>query len=410
MDDSLLEKYARLIVKSGLNLQKNQILVISCPIEGAEFARKVAEFAFKEGAEDVIMNWGDEKLSKIRYLYAPERVFEEFPEWRKQFYLSYAGKGAAFLSIAASDPELMKEVDPDRLAKASKTSNIALKEYSERIMSNQNTWCVVSIPTEAWAKKVFPECSKEDAEEKLWETIFKTVRVDQEDPVAAWKQHKNNLKKRMEFLNQHQFKTLHYKNSLGTDLMIELPEGHLWSGGSDTTPEGLEFIANIPTEEVYTLPKKTGVNGKVISTKPLNYNGNLIDEFTLVFKEGKVIDFSAKKGYETLKNLLETDSGACYLGEVALVPYDSPISQSGILFYNTLFDENASCHLAFGKAYPTCLKEGEKMNQEELEKAGVNNSLIHVDFMVGSKDLQIIGTNSKGEEIQIFRDGNFAFE
>ncbi|SJZ63191.1 aminopeptidase [Garciella nitratireducens] len=410
MDDSLLEKYARLIVKSGLNLQKNQILVISCPIEGAEFARKVAEIAFKEGAEDVIMNWGDEKLSKIRYLYAPERVFEEFPEWRKQFYLSYAGKGAAFLSIAASDPELMKEVDPDRLAKASKTSNIALKEYSERIMSNQNTWCVVSIPTEAWAKKVFPECSKEDAEEKLWETIFKTVRVDQEDPVAAWKEHKNNLKKRMEFLNQHQFKTLHYKNSLGTDLMVELPEGHLWSGGSDTTPEGLEFIANIPTEEVYTLPKKTGVNGKVISTKPLNYNGNLIDEFTLVFKEGKVIDFSAKKGYETLKNLLETDSGACYLGEVALVPYDSPISQSGILFYNTLFDENASCHLAFGKAYPTCLKEGEKMNQEELEKAGVNNSLIHVDFMVGSKDLQIIGTNSKGEEIQIFRDGNFAFE
>ena len=410
MDDSLLKKYARLIVKSGLNIQEDQVLVISCPIEGAEFARVVAEIALKEGAGDVVMNWGDEQFSKIRYLYAPERVFEEFPQWRKEFYLSNARKGAAFLSIAASDPELMKDVDPNRLAKASKTSNTALKEYSERMMTNQNTWCIASIPTKAWAKKVFPELSGESAVEKLWKTIFKTVRVDREDPIAAWEEHKNNLQKRMEFLNYHQFKILHYKNSLGTNLKIELPEGHLWAGGSDTTPEGVEFIANIPTEEVYTLPKKTGVNGKVVSTKPLNYNGNLIDEFTLTFENGSVVDFRAKKGHETLKNLIETDPGACYLGEVALVPYDSPISKSNILFYNTLFDENASCHLALGKAYPTCLKNGESMTKEELERAGVNDSLIHVDFMVGSKDLEIIGITSKGEEIQIFKDGNFAFE
>lgn len=410
MEYSLLEKYARLIVKSGLNIQKGQILVINCPIEGAQFARAVAEIAYKEGAGDVVMNWGDEKFAKVRYLYAPEKVFEEFPQWKKEFYLSYARKGAAFLSVAASDPELMKDVDPTRLAKASKTSNIALKEYSERMMSNQNTWCVVSIPTKAWAKKIFPELSPEDAVEKLWKTIFKTARVDKEDPVAAWQEHKENLKRRRKFLNKNQFQSLHYKNSLGTDLKIELPKGHLWAGGSDDTPEGVEFIANIPTEEVYTLPKKTGVNGKVVSTKPLNYNGNLIDHFTLTFEEGKVVDFSAKEGYETLKHLIETDPGSCYLGEVALVPYDSPISQSNILFYNTLFDENASCHLALGKAYPTCLENGENMTKEELEKAGVNDSLVHEDFMVGSKDLEIIGVNAKGEEVQVFQDGNFAFE
>lgn len=410
MDYNLLEKYARLVVKSGLNIQKNQVLVISCPIEGAQFARTVAEVAYQEGAGDVVMNWSDEKFAKVRYLYAPEKVFEEFPKWKKEFYLSHARKGAAFLSIAASDPELMKDVDPNRLAKASKTSNLALKEHSERMMSNQNAWCVVSIPTQAWAKKVFPGLSKEDAVEKLWKTIFKTVRVDKEDPIAAWQEHKDNLKRRREFLNKNQFQSLHYKNSLGTDLKIELPEGHLWAGGSDNTPEGVEFIANIPTEEVYTLPKKTGVNGKVISSKPLNYNGNLIHPFTLIFEKGKVVDFNAKEGYETLKHLIETDPGSCYLGEVALVPYDSPISQSNILFYNTLFDENASCHLALGKAYPTCLENGENMTKEELEKAGVNHSLVHEDFMIGSEDLEIIGINAKGEKVQVFKNGNFTFE
>jgi aminopeptidase len=409
MNDILLEKYARLIVKTGVNIQKDQILVISSPIECAPFTRMIAEIAFKEGAKDVVVNWKDELFSKTRYLHAPEEVFEEFPQWQKEFYIFYVREGAAFLSISASDPEVMKGVDPQRIVKSQKTSSTALKEYRERLMSNKNPWCVVSVPTRSWAKKVFPNLSEDEAIEKLWETIFMTVRVNTEDPVASWEKHKNNLKRRMEFLNSNRFKLLHYKNSLGTDLKIELPENHIWIGGADYTPEGLEFIANMPTEEVFTLPKKTGVNGVVVSSKPLNYNGNLIEGFSLTFRDGKIVDFNAEKGYENLKGLIETDEGSHYLGEVALVPYDSPISKSNILFFNTLFDENASCHLAIGKAYPVCIKDGENMDEEELERLGVNDSLVHEDFMIGTKDLEIIGITESGEEVHVFKNGNFAF-
>ncbi|GMA98385.1 aminopeptidase [Pelosinus sp. IPA-1] len=409
MDTKMLEKYARLIVKTGVNIQKGQTMVITSPIECASFARMVAQFAYEEGARDVVLNWKDELLAKIRFMQAPEEVFEEFPEWQKEFYLSYVKQGAAFVSIAASDPELFKDVNPGRLVKVQKASNTALKEYRERIMSNKNSWCVVSIPTTAWAKKVFPKLSEEQAVEALWEAILKTVRVDTTDPVAAWEEHKRNLKKHAEFLNTHQFQFLQYKNSLGTDLRIELPKNHVWLGGSEFTPEGLEFLANMPTEEVFTMPKKTGANGTVFSSKPLNYNGNLIDDFSLTFKEGKVVDFTAKQGYEILKGLVETDEGSHFLGEVALVPYNSPISNSNILYYNTLFDENASCHLAIGKAYPVCIKDGENMSNEELKALGVNDSLTHVDFMIGTKDLEIIGITAEGKEIAVFKNGDFAF-
>lgn len=407
MDISLLENYAQLIIKIGLNIQKNQTLVITSPIEGAEFVRIVGEVAFNEGARDVVLNWGDEKFSRMRFLKAPEEVFEEFPQWKRDFYLHYIKEGAAFLSISASDPELFMDVDPSRMAKANKTTNTALREYRESIMSNKNTWCVASIPTLSWAKKVFPHLPQEKVINKLWSTILKAVRIDGGDFINQWKEHNKNLRKTREFLNNKNFKTLHYKNSLGTDLTVELPKDHLWLGGSEFTPAGIEFNANIPTEEVFTLPKKTGVNGKVVSTKPLNYNGNLIEDFSLRFKEGKIIDFTAEKGYETLKNIIETDEGSYYLGEVALVPYDSPISNLNILFYNTLFDENASCHFAFGKAYPVCLKDGQNMNKEELKKAGVNDSLVHTDFMIGSRDLEIVGTTWNGDKVEIFKNGNF---
>lgn len=409
MDNKFLEQYAELIVKAGINIQKDQILVLSSPIECAYFTRIIAEKAYRAGAKDVVINWGDELFSKIRFLNAPEKVFEEFPEWQKEFYLSYSRQGAAFLSISASDPELMKDVDPDRILKSRRTSNIALAEYRERLMSNKNVWSIVSVPTKAWSKKVFPNLSEEEAVDKLWEYIFKAVRADKESPVLAWEEHKNNLKKSMDFLNNHNFKYLRYKNSLGTDLEIELPENHIWLGGSDYTPEGLEFIANIPTEEVFTLPKKNGVNGTVVSSMPLNSNGNLIENFSITFKEGKIVGFKAEKGYETLESIIKTDEGSHYLGEVALVPYDSPISNLKTIFYNTLYDENASCHLAIGNAYPVCIKNGEDMSKEELEERGVNTSLAHVDFMVGTKDLEIIGITSDGKEIEVFKDGNFAF-
>jgi len=409
MNTQLLEKYARLIVKTGINLEKNQTLVINSPIESAPFSRALAEIAYKEGARDVVIVWRDELFTKIRYTHAPEEVFSEYPDWQKELYMTYVRQGAAFVSIAASDPELLKDIEPGRIAKAQKAGSTALREYRERLMSNQNTWCVVSVPTAAWARKVFPDLSEEAAIARLWELICQVVRVDTPDPVAAWNSHKQNLQQRLDFLNSHNFKTLHYKNSLGTDLTVKLPEGHIWLGGSEHTPAGREFIANMPTEEVFTLPQRTGVNGKVVSSKPLNYNGNLIDGFTLTFTDGKIVDFTAKTGYESLKHLLETDEGASYLGEVALVPFDSPISNANILFYNTLFDENASCHLAFGKAYPVCLANSENYTPEELAQKGVNDSLVHEDFMLGTADLEIIGTTRQGQQVPVFKKGNFAF-
>lgn len=406
--DKKLEQYARLVVKTGVNIKENQILVINAPIECAAFARMIASAAYAAGARDVIVSWNDEILSKIRFTAAPEEVFDEFPEWRKDLYISYARQGAAFVSIAASDPELLKEVKPDRIARVQKASAMALKEYRERMMSNKNPWCVVSIPTKAWAKKVFPALTEDAAVDQLWDAILKTVRIDgTNDPVKAWQLHQATLEKSKNFMNDCNFKSLMYKNSLGTDLTIELPDGHVWISGAEHTPDGRAFIANMPTEEVFTLPNRNGVNGKVVSSKPLNYHGNLIENFTLTFKEGKVVAYMAEKGQEILQKLLEADDSSSYLGEVALVPHNSPISNLNILFYNTLFDENASCHLALGKAYPTCIKDGDTMSKEQLEKRGVNDSLIHEDFMIGTADLQITGIKQNGEAVVIFKDGNF---
>lgn len=409
MDTVKLQKYAHILVKMGINLQHGQILVINTPIECAEFARIISEIAYKEGAREVILNWRDEISTRIKYLYAPDEIFDEYPHWLQEFYLTYARKGAAFLSISASDPEAMKGVDQNRIVRQQKVASLAIKEYRDRLMANHNVWCVASVPTVAWAKKVFPDVDEATAVEKLWDAIFQSVRVDLDDPISAWETHKENLKKSMNFLNNANFKYLKIKNRKGTNLEIELPEGHIWLGGSEISAEGTEFIANMPTEEVFTLPKKTGVNGIVYSSKPLNYNGNLIDDFSLTFKDGRIVDFTAKVGYDTLKSLIETDEGSHYLGEVALVPYDSPISQSNILFYNTLFDENASCHLAIGRAYPINIKDSEKLSKEELEARGMNDSITHVDFMFGTKDLEIIGITHDGREIMVFKDGNFAY-
>lgn len=403
-----LMKYADLAVCVGINIQKNQTLVVNSPIECAEFARTISESAYKHGARNVIIKWNDEKASLIKFLNAPEEVFNEFSKFEAAELEDLAKNNAAFLSIYAQDPEILKSVDPSRIASANKARSLATKAFREYTMSSTVAWNVVSVPTEAWAKKVFPEVSPKEAVEKLWEAIFKIVRVDKDDPVAAWNEHLKTLEKSTAFLNEKKFKKLHYKSSI-TNLTIELPENHIWSGGGEYNGKNTFFVANMPTEEVFTLPLKTGVNGTVTSTKPLNYGGNLINDFTLTFKDGKVVDFTAKEGYETLKKLLDTDEGASYLGEVALVPFDSPISNSNTVFYNTLFDENASCHLAFGNGYPTCLENGSEMSEEEFKNAGGNTSLTHVDFMIGSKDLDIIGITKEDEEFYIFKNGNWSF-
>lgn len=404
-----MEKYAFLAVKKGVNLQKGQVLVINAQVEYAPFVRIVAETAYREGAGDVEIVWDDELFRKIRYMNAPDEVFDSFPEWKKSLYLDYARKGAAFLSIYAEDPELMKEVAPDRLARTSKAKNTALKEYYDRIMSNRNSWSIVAFPTLSWASRVFPGDTPQEAFKKLSDAITKAVRLDMEDPMEAWNEHLQTIAGRVDFLNRQRFRYLRYRNPLGTDLTIELPKDHLWTGGADYTADGVVFVANMPTEEVFTLPKRDGVNGTAVASMPLSYNGQLIKDFSLTFRDGRIVDFKAREGYEALKNLIETDEGSHFLGEVALVPVDSPIAQSNILFLNTLFDENASCHLAIGQAYSTNLKNGTTMSQEELLEAGANDSLVHEDFMIGTPDLEITGVLENGDEIPVFRNGRFAF-
>ena len=403
-----IEKYAELLVRIGINIQKDQTLVIASPIECAEFARIVTVKAYEAGAREVVMRWLDEKSTKIRYQMASNEIFDEFPNWAKEYFNGYADIDAAFLSISASDPELMKDVDPKKMSRANKASSVALEHYRSRMMSNKNVWCVASIPTDAWAKKVFPGVSTKEAIDQLWDAIFKAVRVDTPDPVQSWKDHQSHLNNKLKFLNETAFKAVRYKNSIGTDVLVELPKNHVWFGGGDEAPQGHVFVANMPTEEVFTMPQHDGVNGKIVSSMPLNYNGNLIENFSFTFKDGLVVDFDAEKGREVLEELLGTDDGAKRLGEVALVPFDSPISNQNILFYNTLFDENASCHFALGKAYPICVKGGDEMSKEELKAAGANDSLTHVDFMVGTEDLEIIGIKKDNTEVPIFLNGNFA--
>ena len=408
MDKQVLRNYARLLVKVGINIQPNQTLVISSPVDCAEFARLLTEVAYEEGAREVVMQWNDDIISKLRYLHAPDEVFDEFPEWKKQCFMFYGEQGAAFLSISASDPELMKDVNPGRIARAKKVYSIKLKQHHDNLMSNRNVWCVASVPTPSWARKVFPDVPEDQAVVKLWEAIIKSVRADAPDPVEEWDAHKTALRQNTDKLNEMQLQWIHIRNELGTDLKIELPQNHIWMGGSDISKNGVEFIANMPTEEIFTSPARKGVNGKVVSSMPLNYNGSLIEGFSLTFRDGEIVDFSAEKGYDSLRHIIETDEGSRYLGEIALVPYDSPISNLGILFYDTLFDENASCHLAIGKAYPVSIKGGELMTKEQLLNAGINDSLVHVDFMFGTPDLEIDGLTKDGQKVAVFRNGNFA--
>ena len=396
MNKSFLIKYASLAVNIGVNIQKDNILVISSPIETAEFARLITEEAYKSGAKDVIVHYGDQKLTKIKLENSSLETISNIPEWQAESYNYYARQEACFISISASDPDGLKGVPVEKIGASQKARTSALKEYFDNSMSNKCRWCVLSVPTLSWAKKVFPKVSDDEAMESLWDVIFKTVRVDTENPVNAWKKHNAYLEEKIKFMNNNNFKSVHLKSANGTDLNIELPEGHIWAGGSEGDVNGIPFNANIPTEEVFTLPKKTGVNGIVYSSKPLSYGGNLIDNFSITFKDGKAIDFTAETGYDVLKQMLESDEGAKYLGEVAFVPYNSPISNSKLIFFNTLFDENAACHLAFGRAYESCVKDADKYSEEELEKIGVNNSVIHVDFMIGTSDLEITGINKNG--------------
>ena len=403
------EEYAKLLVEVGVNIQKGQNLIIDTPVDCAWFARLCAKAAYAAGCREVIMKWNDDALTREKFLHAAPEVFDTFPEWLAKFMNGYAEEGAAFLHIVASDPENLVGVESDRITRAQRSSGEALKPHRELTTNGTVPWCIAAIPIPSWAKKVFPGCGEEEAVDKLWDAILQAVRVGGGDAVDRWRTHLDTLQRRIDRLNELNLESLHYKNSLGTDLTIRLPEGAIWAGGSNVTRSGVPYIANMPTEEIFTAPLRTGVDGVVYAAMPLVRNGVIMDKFHMVVREGKIVEAHAQVGEEALRAAVTLDEGASYFGEVALVPYDSPISNQNLLYYNTLFDENASCHLAFGDAYPECLKGGEDMTKEERQAHGLNTSITHVDFMVGPADLCITGRTRDGRDVDIFIDGNFAF-
>ena len=406
--EKLLNEFARLAVEVGANVQKGQVVVLNSPIHAAPFARKVVEKAYLAGASQVIVNWSDDTVNKLYFLHASDEALTDVPEYSIQRLKYFIEKGACQISITSPNPEALKEVNPMRMAMASKAAAPKTKFYSEHMMASKTQWTIVAYPNEVWAKKVFPDLDGEAAVEKLLEAILYTSRVDENsDAVENWKEHMENLHVHNQILNKYNFKTLHFQNSLGTDLTIDLVEDHIWAGGGEMSGNGVYFAPNIPTEEAFTMPHREKINGTVVSTKPLSVRGKLIPKFKLTFKDGMVVDFEAEEEYEALKTLLETDEGSKSLGEVALISHDSPISNLNVLFYNTLFDENASCHLALGNAYSMNIKDGTTMSVEELKAKGFNVSNIHVDFMFGSSDMEITGTTHDGEVVEIFRKGNF---
>jgi len=406
----MLRKYAKLAVCVGANVRKNQPLLISASVETKDFVRLVVEEGYKAGASLVSVRWLDQQVAHTTYKYATVETLTEVPEYLVQQMRYYVDKGYAALSISADTPGLMADIDPNKLQQAGMATGKALKFYSEHMMGNRTQWCVISVPTEGWAKKVFPNERASKAVDKLWDSILTAVRVTKDnDPVKEWKAHNEILHKHNEMLNNYNFKALKFKNSLGTDLTVGLVKNHVWAGGNEKSTKGIVFNPNLPTEESFSMPEKKGVNGKVVATKPLNYNGALIEDFRIEFKDGKAVNFDARTSKDALSTLINYDEGSCYLGEVALISHDSPISNSNILFFNTLFDENASCHLALGRAYPMNVKGGTSMTQEQLDAAGANNSMTHNDFMFGSADMSIVGITQEGKEVIVFKNGNFVF-
>jgi aminopeptidase len=405
-----LEHYADLIIRIGLNVQPQQRLMISgAPIEGAPFVRALTASAYKAGCRLVNVNWSDEQLALERFRHAPRDSFEEFADSSLGLLAETITRGDAVLSIAAGDPALLKDQDPALVSTTMRIRATKSKPYSEKIMQDAVNWCVAAMPTLAWAQGVFPNLQGDAAIGALWEAIFMTTRADLPNTVEAWRTHLATLDHRSVLLNDRHYAALRFTGP-GTNLRVGLPEKHVWMSGGSTTQSGIDFVANLPTEEIFTLPHKDQVDGEVSSTKPLSYAGVLIDGIRVRFEAGKIVEASAKQGEDAFLRLLDTDEGARHIGEVALVPHKSPISSSGILFNNTLFDENAACHIALGAAYPFTLQGGVGMNESELAIHGANDSIIHVDWMIGSGEISVQGERANGTLEPIMTNGDWVLE
>ncbi len=402
-----LVKYARLILKVGLDVKPGDNLIIRVNEDGLPLCREVVRQAHQMGVHHVHPAFYDDDMNLARFENAPEEAFDSIPAFFADFNEAAYKSNFHLLSLGAPNPELLKAVSPDRIKRWQMTTAKASEHLMKYTMENRVKWCVVVLPSKAWAKSVFPELSSDAAVTKLWENIFKATRVDQADPVAAWAEHEKSLRAHEKFLNDQRFVKLLYK-APGTDLEVFLPEGHLWMGGSSKLERGDVFMPNIPTEEIFTMPHAYKVNGTLKATKPLSTRGRMIEGMSFVFKDGKVVDFDATEGRDILQDLLDTDEGSRYLGEVALVPDNSPISQTGLLFKNTLFDENAACHFALGQAYGENHVRGNEMTKDEKKEAGMNQSIIHVDFMVGGPELSVTGVKADGSLVPVLKDGNWA--
>ena len=411
MDMNLVKQYAEFAVKIGVNPQPGQTLIIRAPIEGAFFARACAEAAYAAGAKEVVVHYSDEKLSRIKMEHTAVEVLEDVKPWLQRSYLDYVESegGACMLSISARDPEIYKGLDMEKIDRANQAAMKAQEEWRSYTMSDKVQWSIVAIPSAAWAGKVFPGAAEDEAQEMLWDAIFDVCRVKNGNVVSEWQAHVKKMTAWRDRMNALDLDSIRLQSANGTDLTIGLADGHVWEGAQSRTPEGYTFIANIPTEEVFTAPHRLRVNGVVKGTKPYVYNGNLIEGFSVTFKDGEVVEHSAQSGEALLGQLLDTDEGSRRIGEIALVPASSPINRRGILFYNTLFDENAACHIAFGKGYPGTVKGGTAMTKQELLAHGVNDSIIHEDVMVGAPDMTITGTTRTGETVKIFENGEWAF-
>jgi aminopeptidase len=407
--EQILQQYAEIIVNVGLNLQSGQRLVIQAPVEALPLARLVATRAYQVGARLVDIVYDDDQLTLARFRFAPRDSFIEDRLWLGRLLDEHGRTGNAFLRIYAEDPDLLKDQDPELVTLYKRTILKNRQAFTDQISRNVFNWCLVSVPVAGWAAKIFPDLAPLEREERLWQSIFEVCRLKEDAPVEAWKWHIHDLAARRDYLNRKRYSALKY-SAPGTDLKVGLPEGHVWRSGSITSQGGIVFTPNLPTEEVFTLPHKDRVDGVVSAARPLSYANTLIDDFSLTFEAGRVVDFKAARGEQFLRNLIETDEGSHRLGEVALVPHSSPVSQSGLLFYNTLFDENAASHLAIGMAYQFTLQGGEEMALQDFRAAGGNTSITHVDFMIGSERMDIDGVCPDGRLEPVMRQGEWAFD
>ena len=408
MDKKRLKKYAELTVKVGANVQKGQGVIINASVDQEEFVALITEEAYRVGAKWVEVQWSSQNVTRLHQNYQTLEQLSKMPHWQEEKHKMMAEELPAMIHILSDDPDGLNGVDQEKMQKSNAARRKIVKKYRDA-MENRHQWTIVAAPSKAWAKKVFPGLTCAKAKDQLWEAILQTVRVDKSnDPIEAWAEHNRNFQEKCKVLTEYDFDRLHYTSSNGTDFTVWLIPHARWIGGGETALNGVYYNPNMPTEEIFTSPMKGKAEGKLVSTKPLSYQGQLIEDFSITFEAGKAVEWEARKGEDVLGHMIQTDEGSAYLGELALVPYDSPISNVGILFYETLFDENASCHVALGRGFSMALDGFEAMTWEEATNKGINDSLIHVDFMIGSGDLSVDGYTREGKKVTVFHNGNWA--